>query len=429
MLTNNATGLASSPSGDRKSGSTIHFTVTGLIALCASLVGTSVAVTRFMETRHQGGKTETAAKSEVQAAPAKPATADAPWGDLITLDVEIQQPEEYVSFDTTKNHPQWIFSGLTANQVKEKLSGCGLTAAQISAALADGKVTSRSDATVVSPDASLILSLSPEARIKLYSLLATWPENKFMFEPYHLPGNFSLMAAKTGVSQKAISLIGKLTYTRAGVNFFSDPEVVLAEVTGEDERLHLLKALTYQTAVLARLKLSASSDIDKIVGYWGSVPGVRAKDLTPLLESVARTPDGGTVSLLYLLPQFARERLYTFPLPTQAGEKGMDCHWTALNFLNSEPDDRLGDPEYASAHIKEKFYQIGKPSMCGDVLFVLDPQGGVIHSAVYIADDIVFTKNGVNYAQPWILMRTKDLLNAYTKTETPKVVYYRRKDT
>lgn len=425
---NNATGLAPTPAGDRKSGSTIHFTVTGLIALCASLVGTSVAVTRFMEGRYAGAKPDSADKTGVHAAAVKSSSTNAPWGDLVTLDVEIQQPEEYVSFDTTRSRSEWVFSGRTANQVKEQLADCGFTGDQITAALAGDKVSSRSDATVVSPDASLILSLAPETRSKLYSILANWPENKFMCEPYHLPGNFALMAAKTGVSEKAISLIGKLTYTRAGVNFFSDPEVVLAEVSGDEERLHLLQALTYQTAVLARLRLSASSDIEKIVGYWGSVPGVRAKDLTPLLESVARTPEGGTVSLLYLLPQFARERLYTFPLPTQAGEKGMDCHWTALNFLNTTPDDRLGDPEFASAHIKENFYQIGKPSMCGDVLFVLDSKGGVIHSAVYIADDIVFTKNGINYAQPWILMRTKDLLNAYTKTETPKVVYYRRKE-
>jgi len=420
-------GMKSSASGRRKSGSTIHFTVSGLIALCASLVATSTAVTHYLENK-RSHTVETVRKEEGETSQAPAKGTDAPWGNLITLDVEIQQPEEYVSFDTTRNHPEWVFSGRTTNQVKEQLAECGLTESQIATALAPDKVDSRADATVLKPDAALILSISPETRAKLYTVLANWPENKFMSEPYHLPGDFELMASKSGVSAKSIETIGKLTYKRAGVEFFSDPEVVLSQVSNEGERLQILKTLTYQTAVLARLHLSKDSDIDKIVGYWSAVPGVRSKDLKPLLESVARTPDGGTVSLLYLLPQFARERLYTFPLPTQTGEKGMDCHWTALNFLNSTPDDRLGDPAYASGFIKENFYQIGKPSMCGDVMFVLDPQGGVIHSAVYIADDIVFTKNGVNYAQPWILMRTKNLLSAYTKTEEPKVLYYRRKE-
>jgi len=66
--------------------------------------------------------------------------------------------------------------------------------------------------------------------------------------------------------------------------------------------------------------------------------------------------------------------------------------------------------------------------MCGDLIFLLDGKGAVIHSAVYIADDLVFTKNGINYAQPWILMRIKTLLGVYTCTAEPKVLYYRRKD-
>jgi hypothetical protein len=426
---NTDTGMPPSHSGGRKSGSTIRFTLTGLILFCASLVATSILATHYMEGRNQG----TVAKGPDIAAAGVPKTSaatDSPWGDLLTMDVDIQQPAEYVSFDTTSgSNPQWTFPGRTENQIREQLAQCGMTDAQIKASLAPDKVVSRADATVLNPDASLIISLAPETRSKLYGVLGNWPENKLMCAPYHLPGAFEVMAAKSGVSPKVIELIGKLTYQSAGVDLFSDPEVVLASIPSAEERLHVMIALTYQTAVLARLHLTKDSDIDKIVGYWGAVPGVRDKDLRPLLDSIARTPEGGTISLLYLLPQFARERLFTFPMPTQSGDPRMDCHWTALNFLNSTPDDRLQDTAYASNYIKENFYQIGKPSKCGDLVFLLDAKGGVIHSAVFIADDIVFTKNGVNYAQPWILMRMKNLLNAYTRTEIPKVLYYRRKET
>lgn len=421
-------GFSTANTGSLKSGSTIRLTATGLIALCSSLVATSVGITHLMDGKRANPR-ETAQAPAAEAATSEVKKSGNPWGDLATLDVEIQQPEEYVSFDTTADQAStWVFTGQSIGQVKEALKGSGLTDAQVASALADGRVINKPDAVIVKPDESLLFSLSPEVRRELYILLGRYPENKFMNSPYHLPGSFSEMARRSGVSPEVIAMVEKLTYQNCGIRFFSDPEVVLSKIKSKDEQLHLLKALTYQTAVLARLHLDAQSDLDKIVGYWGSVPGVREKDIRPLLESVSRTNGGGTVSLLYLLPKFARERLYTFPMPTQAGDTKMDCHWTALNFLNETPDDRLQDSTYASQYIKDNFYQIGKPSKCGDVMFVLDSAGGVIHSAVYIADDIVFTKNGVNYAQPWILMRMQNLLDVYTRDAAPKVLYYRRKD-
>lgn len=398
------------------------------MGLCATLVATSVGVTHFLENR--SGKShavETSAASALAGTAAK--SDDAPWGSLVTMDVDIQQPEEYVSFDTTADSGSaWVFPGQSLEQVKGVLKTAGLDDGQITASLAPEKVADQSDAVTVKPDEALLFSLNPEVRARLYNVLAKWPQNKFMNSPYHLPGNFEEMARRTGVTDEVVGMVAKLTYQNCGIKFFSDPELVLSKIQSKDEQLLLLKALTYQTAVLARLHLDEGSDLDKIVGYWGSVPGVRAKDVRPLLESVSRTAGGGTISLLYLLPKFARERLYTFPMPTQTGDTKMDCHWSALNFLNDTPDDRLQDSAFASQYIKENFYQIGKPSKPGDVLFILDAEGGVIHSAVHIADDIVFTKNGVNYAQPWILMRTKDLMDVYTRDQAPKALYYRRKD-
>ena len=71
------------------------------MGLCASLVATSVGVTHFLENRN--GKSNAAEPSAAVAAPAGATSksADSPWGTLVTMDVDIQQPEEYVAFDTT----------------------------------------------------------------------------------------------------------------------------------------------------------------------------------------------------------------------------------------------------------------------------------------------------------------------------------------
>jgi len=96
-------GATPKNSPGNKSGSTIRFTVTGLIAFCSSLVGTSILVTHYMEGGHQTTSENRPASSGavVQSSSAK---TEAAWGDLMTLDVDIQQPEEYVSFDTTTVH-------------------------------------------------------------------------------------------------------------------------------------------------------------------------------------------------------------------------------------------------------------------------------------------------------------------------------------
>ena len=37
----------------------------------------------------------------------------------------------------------------------------------------------------------------------------------------------------------------------------------------------------------------------------------------------------------------------------------------------------------------------------------------MIHAAAYVADDLVFTKNGEDFRQPWILMHMADMLETY----------------
>jgi hypothetical protein len=51
----------------------------------------------------------------------------------------------------------------------------------------------------------------------------------------------------------------------------------------------------------------------------------------------------------------------------------------------------------------------------GLLLFLRNP-GRLVHSAVFIADDLVFTKNGPDAVQPWLLMRINDLTEGYART-------------
>jgi hypothetical protein len=178
------------------------------------------------------------------------------------------------------------------------------------------------------------------------------------------------------------------------------------------------------------LQINPETDVDKLLGYWAApANGVRIKDVRPLLDSLKRLPDGANISLLYFLPQFARQRLYTFPMPAQIGDPMMDCHWSTMNFFNEIPDNRFNDPAYLGNYVRTNFYEIAKANAYGDVVFLQDDKGTVLHSAVYICDDIVFTKNGRSTVQPWILMHLKDLMGVYASSPGLTAKVYRNKNT
>jgi hypothetical protein len=354
-----------------------------------------------------------------------------PWGDIQSWNVRIEQPLEYVGFEKASGDgPYWNFGPVTPESVSQTLRDSGYSEAQVST-LISGARRLQDGSVVVSPSPELVSALDGTNRSKLYLRLAANPANRFQNSPYHISDGKveKLFDEKFDSNSEAVGLMKSLLYERNGFTYFSDPEVVLKVLKTREERLKFLQSLTSQNVVMLRLLVRPDTDIDKPLNYWClGMPGVLMKDLRSLLEAQQRLPEGGSISILYLLPPLARERLFTSPLPPDGGgSKLPDCHWTALNFFRAEPDPKLADNDYASDFIVKNFYEIARPGICGDLVLLLDQQNRVVHSSVYIADDIVFTKNGINYAQPWVLMHEKEMIGAFSALEPVKVAYFRRK--
>ena len=186
-----------------------------------------------------------------------------------------------------------------------------------------------------------------------------------------------------------------------------------------------MRALSRTPSLFSKLTLSPSSTAD-VANYCKK--GFRFKDTSTFLSSMQRYPGLRRVDIVHLLPANIRKLLYTFPDPTLSRSGYLpDCHWTSLNFFNNEPLERLSDPPQATAYTLENFTRIQTPFQLGDVLFFTDVQtGDAYHSCVYIADDIVFTKNGRSPLQPWTLMKldaAKELYDVHFKTN---ITAYRR---
>jgi hypothetical protein len=79
--------------------------------------------------------------------------------------------------------------------------------------------------------------------------------------------------------------------------------------------------------------------------------------------------------------------------------------------------------------VLENYNRIEPPFEFGDVLMFLNGQGNAIHSCVYIADDIVYTKNGENIASPWLLMKIGDVQRVYSYEGQSSIQGFRLKGT
>lgn len=415
-------------------GVTIQLHLLGIVVFSASLVLASALVTYgLLKVRGADGAGRNS--SQLYAATNFYGTVDIettnvpPWGQLTLRDIDLEQPEEYVAYEINTNRVEtWTFAGMNPDAVRTVMQSSGLSEDQIEKALSAASMIYTNSNTIVTPDGDLVFALSSEARAKLYAVLGRFNSNELMQFPFCFPGNsFDARVDKTKISAATLALIQKLLYPRGDAQCFSDLEVLLHCIPDEAERMQTVKALSHQSAVLLGIRVWPDSDVDKIVNYWGAT-GVHLVDVRPLLESFKRNPSGGAASILYFLPPFARQRLYTYPQPSQPGDPTVDCHWTTMNFFNETPDNRFSDPKYTVDYLLSHYYKIGKPTAYGDLIFLVNKNGDATHSAVYLADDIVFTKNGNNYVQPWMLMHLKDLLAEYTVDGPPEVVVYRNKN-
>ena len=404
-----------------------QFTLAGLIIFSLALIaGASLVSYKLAERKHPNLTEDTFA---VNPKDKTRSVHVGPWGELITRDIGLERLAEYLTAEVTAPKPEtWTFHGLNVEAVKALLAKDGLTGAQIAAAFTPGIVCEEKSGTVLTPSVDFLLSLDAGTRAKLYLALAGLGVNTYLDFPYIFPaGTVESIYADPRLNPDDVTLLKRLVYANGDARQLSDYLALLGRIPTVERRVAVAEALSRQSAVFAGLVIKPDTDIDKIAAYWGNVPNVRFTDIRPLLEALKALPEGGNLSLFYLMPKFARDRLYTYPLPPQPGDPTMDCHWSTFNFSNETPDNRFNDPAYAVQYLQNNYYQIAAPSQYGDILLLMNGRNEIKHSAMFLADDLVFTKNGNNYSQPWMLMRIPDLLATYPATPAMKPVYMRRK--
>ena len=180
--------------------------------------------------------------------------------------------------------------------------------------------------------------------------------------------------------------------------------------------VRLVQATTLRDSWQVSLNWSASS-LPALKRYWRC--DQRALQLL--------TPRNTSVDLCYLLPDFAKSRLYQFPRQLDRRE---DCFWTSANFSLPTADDRFFEQAWFSRVIQTEYSSVTKPEY-GDIALFVRASGSdfvALHAAVYLAQDLVFTKNGGDVLHPWMISKLADVEAEYGFATPVKTAFFRRRN-
>ena len=353
---------------------------------------------------------------------------EGPWGEVEYRWISLDLPESEIQrMDAALSQPAentWYFTSFTTGQLRELFQGLTLTVSQ-RAALLDQAGWEISGGTIaVHPPPQTVIALSATDRKRIYEFLAQSEKNPAHFTPFLAARRrLDSWIDSGGLSTKTRDLIKQLTYDRDDIALFSDSNIVLGTIGDAEERVRFIRVMSSNPAVSARLRLRPDMDLRKLASYWSRV-GAR-EDIQPILRSLLRGRDETTVDLVHLLPSFPRQRIYRYPTGALANSAGMppDCFWSAANFFHDPP---MVNPfkEGFTKHFRQYFRRVRSSPTYGDIAVWVTSDGYVNHAATYIADEIVFTKDGKDRRRPWLLSTIEDVSARYGNT----VRFFRRMD-
>lgn len=350
-----------------------------------------------------------------------------PWGELEVRTVYLEAPDALLAAVAKPNAvTRWVFEQMSESGVRELLQKHGVPAPMVTRLL-DPESRSVSDNIVkLYPTVEELTSLPMTARSSLYRELAKSPANEYQRDPvYILGGDPDEWLADSGLSAKQTALFRRLLWKRGEALAFSDIQALLTLATGPEETRDTLRALTRVRSLIVELKLPLRVERSVFLDYWSS--GITDTSQLTFLRSMLRRRADQKIDITHLFPNLARQRVFTFP-ELEWGLKGKfpDCHWTSLNFASSVPSDDYLDTAKAAGRLVGSYQTVEAPYRFGDVLCFLDAGEG-LHTCVYVADDIVFTKNGDSVLAPWVLMQLKDVESIYRHSPSTRIQGYRLK--
>lgn len=338
-----------------------------------------------------------------------------PWGRLRYTRMVIEPPREFfrghVRFDSDS---RWFFPGMSPADIEAFLETVPLSAEQ-RRTISKAPREPADDGIWVDPPEELVLALEPAARARIYALLARSVRNAQRSPIAVRVPLLEERIAKSGLAPEITGLFRRLLYGEGRWRFFSDLPLLAARLPDPEDQERLAGMLSASQTFLVSLRIDEDSDVDTLVDYWRVGP--RSRDVEPIITSLSRYPGGYELDISHFLPPFARRRLFTFEEMGLEEDPGHDCYWSAINFFHEIPDARVFEAGSFKEELERAYVAVAEEDLrLGDVVAYFDDRDLPVHASSFIADRIVFTKNGRNALHPFMFMRMDSLFELYQTT-------------
>jgi hypothetical protein len=338
---------------------------------------------------------------------------EGPWGRLYARPVLLTPPKRVFDPDFTLGDGKWYFEKAPLAEIEALLKSCGLSDQQ-SATLVSllQPVEATPGLLAVAPPHDLVLGLTPDVRSRFYRRLALLDANFAQCQPFRMAErHLQSWMESDGFDNSLERDVRGLLWRSGDTLMFSDYNLLASRMSAPSERIAFQQLLAQKVSLFLRIEITPDANVVQLNDYW-SADG-RGEEVLPILSSTAAS-GGGTIGIMNLMPPFVREHLNRFPEEPTAGAPLPACHWSSLNvFTRGEPDHSFHETAAVEREIRTRYRRVEDHPRFGDLVLLNEPNGSSIHSAVYIADDIIFTKNGPSPATPWVFSTIEEMKAAY----------------
>jgi hypothetical protein len=354
-----------------------------------------------------------------------------PWGVLERSSKYIQPPINLVfDFeDLLKSSRYWKFPNLSLEEIKIIFKSSGLTDEVVNELIKNTQSLENQRGFVTKPPDKIILDLAPEIRTKLYPQIGKHKENPNFAEPFYFPdSNVDEWLVETNIDDEIKQKFKSLIYYRNNICLISDTHLLIPEKGFSDLPAKLTAILFRTKATTLKLVIKEGQDISKLIDYW-SYPNNKNR-VEKILTTASNTKGGAKVDILYLLPKIPQGDLNLYIRRKELDDRRRDCHWATFNFFNEKEDLRINTKSSLPIFDYLRETEISDPSKLkfGDIiLFFNRSTDSIIHSCTYIADNIVYTKNGTNPDRPFLFTSLETVKNIYKLSNNFEIGYYTRK--
>ncbi len=345
-----------------------------------------------------------------------------PWGCLDVRSIYLEAPDGQVEgLRQPSSTTSWNFPGASETSLTALFDLAGLSREAQARLLNPARILEHEQVWTLFPEPAVIASMTTAQRSVIYGELAKSTLNPMYESPAYVTGNRVedwLHEAQLTEAQK--DTLRQLLWKDGDLLAFSDVSLLLTQAATDAEVLHIFKFMTRVRTLVVHLNLPPGADLQPLAQYW-TASGLSVDGL-PLLASEVRSGQAASIDITHLLPPIPRRLLYTYPtLASAASGRLPDCQWTAFNFFSAEPHEYYLDTRLTATRMREAYEPVEPPFKLGDILELMTQDGDAIHGCVYVADDIVFTKNGDGIVRPWVLMWLSDVENLYLREPGMKI--------